>query len=129
MIRANTSKLKSRESRRRRRHHRLRKTLQGTGDTPRLVVTRSLRHISGQIVDDGARSTLVSFSTVGADLGSLDTEKEGAKAARARAAGKRLAVSAKEKGIETVVFDRGGYKYHGRVQAFAEGAREGGLRF
>ncbi len=72
---------------------------------------------------------MVAFSTVGADLGSLDTESEGAKAARARLAGKKLAEKAKKKGIETVVFDRGGYKYHGRVQAFAEGARDGGLKF
>lgn len=129
MIRANTGKLKSRDSRRRRRHHRIRQKVQGTGSTPRLVVNRSLKHISGQIVDDEGQTTLVAFSTVGADLGSLDTEKEGAKSAQARVAGKRLAEKAKEKGIETVVFDRGGYRYHGRVQAFAEGARDGGLKF
>lgn len=129
MIRANTSKAKDRKARRQRRHHRIRQKLSGTAATPRLVVNRSLKHIAGQIIDDGARVTLASFSTVGADLGSVDTENEGLKAAQARAAGKRLAEIAKEKGVETVVFDRGGYQYHGRVQAFAEGAREGGLKF
>ena len=129
MIRANRAKLKSRNARRSRRHHRIRQKIAGTGEIPRLVVTRSLKHIGGQLVDDSEGATIVSFSTVGADLGSVDTEKEGAKAAVARLAGKRLAEKAKEKGIETVVFDRGGYQYHGRVQAFAEGARDGGLKF
>ena len=103
--------------------------MQGNAQRPRLTVFRSLKHISGQIVDDDAGVTLVGFSTVGADLGTLDTEKEGTKAAQARAAGKLLAEKAVAAGIESVVFDRGGYQYHGRVQAFAEGAREGGLTF
>lgn len=129
MIRANVARRKSREAGRQRRHRRIRKKVHGTSNTPRLVVNRSLKHISGQLVDDDGRITLAGFSTVGADLGKLDTENEGVKSAQARAAGKRLAEKAREKGIETVVFDRGGYRYHGRVQAFAEGARDGGLKF
>jgi len=129
MIRANQRKTKSRNQQRRRRHRRIRKRINGTATTPRLAVFRSLKHMQGQIIDDSAGRTLVGFSTVGADFGALDTEKEGTKAAQARAAGKRLAAKAVEQGIESVVFDRGGYQYHGRVQAFAEGAREGGLKF
>lgn len=129
MLRVNQKKTKSRGHRRLRRHRRIRKTMVGTAERPRLAVFRSARHIGGQVIDDAARRTLVGFSTVGADLGDLDTENEGTKAAQARIAGKRLAEKAVAAGIETVVFDRGGYKYHGRVRAFAEGAREGGLTF
>ena len=129
MIRSNRSKRRGRDGRRRKRHHRIRQKISGTAGRPRLVVNRSLKHMSGQLIDDTTGKTLVGFSTVSAELGEPDTENEGRKSAIARVAGKRLAEKAKEQGIETVVFDRGGYKYHGRVRAFAEGARDGGLKF
>jgi large subunit ribosomal protein L18 len=85
--------------------------------------------MEGQLVDDDASQTLVGVSTRAPALRELELEDEHRQIQRARAAGKLLAERAKEKGIEHVVFDRGGYRYHGRVQAFAEGAREGGLNF
>jgi len=120
---------KSRHLQRRRRHLRVRRKISGTAERPRLVVHRSLRNIEGQLVDDDAGSTLLGLSTLAADLREFAPEGSNPRVERAYAAGKRLAEKAREQGIEAVVFDRGGYKYHGRVKAFADGAREGGLKF
>ena len=106
-----------------RRHLRVRKRLSGTTERPRLVVSRSSRHIYAQVVDDTVGRTLVSASTMEADLRSFD----GDKTAKAKKVGELLAERAKSAGVEAVVFDRAGNKYHGRVAAIAEGAREGGL--
>ena len=108
-----------------RRHLRVRKKVTGTAVRPRLVVTRSARHMLVQVVDDSQGVTLASASTMEADLRGGD----GDKTAKARKVGALLAQRAKAAGIETVVFDRGGSKYTGRVAALAEGAREGGLAF
>jgi large subunit ribosomal protein L18 len=102
-----------------------RKRLSGTTERPRLVVTRSSKHISVQVVDDLAGRTLVSASSMEADLRSL----EGDKTAKAKKVGELVAERAKGAGIESVVFDRAGNKYHGRVAALADAAREGGLPF
>ena len=108
-----------------RRHRRVRKKLFGTPSRPRLVVFRSSRHISAQLVDDIAGHTLASVSTTEAGLRNpRNRTVDGAKAA-----GELLAERAKEAGITSVVFDRGGYKFHGRVAALAEAAREAGLKF
>lgn len=120
---------KSRALQRQRRHQRLRRKVVGSSVRPRLVVFRSLKQMEGQIVDDVTGTTLVGLSTLASELRALETEGQNPRVERARAAGKLLAERAREKGIETVVFDRGGYQYHGRVKAFAEGAREGGLTF
>ena len=106
-----------------RRHTRVRKRVSGTSQRPRLVVTRSSRHVFVQVVDDLNGSTLASASTMEADLRSLD----GDKTAKARKVGELVAERAKAAGVEAVVFDRGGNRYHGRVAAIADGAREGGL--
>jgi large subunit ribosomal protein L18 len=110
---------------RKRRHIRVRKKVSGTAERPRLVVTRSARHMFAQVVDDNQGRTLASASTLEADLRVDDNDKS----AKARKVGQLLADRAKKAGIEAVVFDRGGNKYHGRVAALAEGAREGGLDF
>lgn len=114
---------KGKSAARGRRHLRLRKKVTGTTVRPRLVVSRSSRHVFVQIVDDTVGKTVASASTMEADLRSFD----GDKTAKARRVGELLAERAKSAGIEAVVFDRGGNKYHGRVAAIAEGAREGGL--
>ena len=106
-----------------RRHLRVRKKVSGTTARPRLVVTRSSRHMFVQVVDDVAGRTLVSASTMEADLRALEADKT----AKARRVGELVAQRAREAGIDAVVFDRGGNKYHGRVAAIADGAREGGL--
>jgi large subunit ribosomal protein L18 len=106
-----------------RRHNRVRKFVSGTADRPRLVVTRSARHVFVQVVDDTLGKTLASASTMEADLRSFD----GDKTAKAKRVGELVAERAKSAGVEAVVFDRGGNKYHGRVAAIADGAREGGL--
>jgi large subunit ribosomal protein L18 len=106
-----------------RRHARLRKKVVGTEARPRLVVTRSARHVFVQIVDDSKGHTVASASTLEADLRAF----EGDKTAKARKVGELLAERAKAAGIEDAVFDRGGNRYAGRVAAIAEGAREGGL--
>lgn len=106
------------------RHKRVRSKVMGTAECPRLDVFRSLQHIYAQIIDDVAGVTLVSASTTEKDF----TQYGGNKSA-AREVGKLLAERAAEKNIKDVVFDRGGYVYHGRVQELAEGAREGGLNF
>jgi len=108
---------------RQRRHLRLRKKVSGSAARPRLVVTRSARHITAQVVDDGIGQTLVSASTLEADLRGSNDDKT----AKARKVGELIAERAKAAGLEAVVFDRGGNKYHGRVAAIADGAREGGL--
>ncbi|HEY8482157.1 MAG TPA: 50S ribosomal protein L18 [Spirillospora sp.] len=108
---------------RRRRHLRVRKKVYGTAARPRLVVTRSNRHVFVQVIDDDKGHTLVSASTMEADL-RADT---GDKTAKSRKVGELIARRALDAGITAVVFDRGGYKYHGRIAAVAEGAREGGL--
>ena len=110
---------------RKRRHLRVRKKVEGSAARPRLVVTRSTRHVFVQVVDDLAARTLVSASTMEADLRGED----GDKTAKARKVGELVAARAKAAGIDSVVFDRGGNRYHGRVAALADGAREGGLTF
>jgi large subunit ribosomal protein L18 len=124
---ARTRRVKTREERRARRHRRVRAKVTGTGERPRLVVHRSLKQVQGQLIDDVAGETLVGISTLAPDL--REQRGELTKTEASRAAGKALAEKAREKGITRVVFDRGGYIYHGRVKAFAEGAREGGLEF
>jgi large subunit ribosomal protein L18 len=114
---------KGKSAARGRRHLRLRKKVTGTTARPRLVVSRSTRHVFVQVVDDTAGRTLASASTMEADLRSY----EGDKTAKARKVGELLAERAKSAGVEAVVFDRGGNKYHGRIAAIADGAREGGL--
>ncbi|MDB4905713.1 MAG: ribosomal protein [Gemmatimonadetes bacterium] len=113
---------KTRSEKRFRRHLRVRKTVTGTGERPRLVVFRSLKHISAQLVDDTTGHTLMTVSSHGLDL-------EGKKSEKSLEVGKRIAAKAKDAGITSVVFDRAGYRYHGRVKAVADGAREGGLEF
>ena len=111
----------SREVQRQKRHLRVRKKIAGTAERPRLVVFRSDKHIYAQLVDDDAGRTLATVSSL--KIG------EGKKSDKAAVVGKTIAEVAKDKGITRVVFDRGGYKYHGRVKAVADGAREGGLEF
>ena len=120
---ANISRAKGRAAARIRRHARLRKKIVGTESRPRLVVTRSSRHVFVQVIDDAKGFTLASASTMEADLRSFD----GDKTAKARRVGELVAERAKGAGIEAVVFDRGGSKYAGRVAAIADGAREAGL--
>lgn len=107
------------------RHFRLRKKVVGTAQRPRLVVNRSARHIAVQLVDDSIGQTLACASTLEADLRAA----EGDKSAKARKVGELVAARAKAKGITTVVFDRGGDSYHGRIAALADAAREAGLEF
>ena len=111
---------KTREEQRARRHLRVRRKVTGTGARPRMVIFRSLKHIYAQLVDDIAMRTLM---TVG------DNGLTGNKSERASLVGKSLAEKAKAAGISSVTFDRAGYRYHGRVKALADGAREGGLEF
>ncbi len=115
--------LTSRELRERR-HRRVRSRLSGTAERPRLVVFRSTRGVQAQLVDDVAGRTLASASWI-----ALAKSFKGTKSEQAAEVGKLLAASAKKAGITRVVFDRGGYLYHGRVKALADGAREGGLEF
>ena len=105
-------------------HKRIRRKLSGTAERPRLAVFRSVAHIYAQVIDDVAGATVVSASTV-----DKDGKANGGNLAAAKAIGKLVAERAKEKGINTVVFDRGGYQYHGRVKALADAAREAGLEF
>ena len=108
-----------------RRHARLRKKVSGTTVRPRLVVSRSSRHMVVQLIDDVAGHTLASASTLEADVRGL----EGDKKAKAAKVGELIAARAREAGVTAVVFDRGGFVYHGRVAALADAAREGGLEF
>ena len=114
---------KSKSAAKDRRHTRLRKKVVGTEERPRLVVTRSARHVFVQVVDDAKGHTVASASTMEADLRTF----KGDKTAKAHKVGELVAERAKKAGIEAVVFDRGGSKYAGRVAAIADGAREGGL--
>ncbi len=114
---------KSKAAARGRRHLRVRKRISGTTVRPRLVVNRSARHVFVQVIDDTRGLTLASASTLEADLRAFD----GDKTAKAKRVGELVAERAKAAGIEAVVFDRGGNRYHGRVAAIADGAREGGL--
>lgn len=110
-----------------RRHLRVRRKVQGTSLRPRFSVFRSLNHIYAQVIDDTQGRTLVSASTLDPELKKDSEDKS--KGERAGVVGALLAKRALEKGIKEVVFDRGGYKYHGRVKALAEAARQGGLKF
>ena len=110
---------------RRRRHHRVRKNVTGTSVRPRLAVFRSNKHITAQVIDDVTGRTLAAASTIEADLRSGATSNRGA----ATAVGRLVAERAKAAGVERVVFDRGGFLYHGRVAALADAAREAGLEF
>jgi large subunit ribosomal protein L18 len=120
------TRLSSREARLRR-HERVRKRIQGTATRPRLAVFRSLKHIYAQVIDDARGHTLAAASTLDPELASQ--VKDGSKTAEAKVVGALIAKRAQAKGITQVVFDRGGYKYHGRVRALAEAAREAGLEF
>jgi large subunit ribosomal protein L18 len=126
---ANTKRTSWREAQRLRRHKRVRRKVMGTAERPRLAVHRSLKHIQAQLVDDTSGRVITGISTTMPELIQLRGGDGNDKTALSREAGKRLAEKAKAAGIEVVVFDRGGYLYHGRVAAFAEGAREGGLKF
>jgi len=119
-----------RRTSRTRRHFRLRKKISGTPTRPRLVVTRSARHIYAQVVDDLAGRTLASASTLDSSIrGESGSGDNTDKTARARKVGELLAGRATDAGVTTVVFDRGGNSYHGRIAALADAAREGGLKF
>ena len=117
----------SRSVARKRRHVRVRRKVHGTAARPRLNVYRSLEHIYAQLIDDDAGHTLVALSTLSQDVRSELNSLS--KIDQAKAIGKRIAEQARDKGIEQVVFDRGGFPYHGRVKALAECSREGGLVF
>ena len=134
--------IKYKSEARKKRHRSLRKRVVGTAERPRLAVFRSAKHIYAQVIDDEQKKTIVATSDQkvdksaaparqeGAKEGAKDGDKVvGAKQVRAKQVGTLIAQKCKEKGIEQVVFDRAGYKYHGRVSALAEGAREAGLKF
>jgi large subunit ribosomal protein L18 len=116
--------IKYKKEAREKRHNSLRKRVAGTAERPRLAVFRSAKHIYAQVIDDDQKKTLVSTSDQKFEKGSDDDKK-----ARAKKVGADIAAKCKAAGIEKVVFDRAGYKYHGRVSALAEGAREAGLKF
>ena len=122
---SNNKHTASRVKSRLRRQVRGRKKISGTAERPRLVVTRSSKHITVQVVDDLVGKTLASASTMEADVRGFD----GDKTAKAKKVGELVAARAKEQGVESVVFDRAGNKYHGRIATLADGAREGGLTF
>jgi len=115
----------TRRTARTRRHARLRKKVVGSADRPRLAVNRSARHIVVQLIDDVAGHTVAAASSMEADVRALDGDKK----ARAAKVGELVATRAREAGVTAVVFDRGGYDYHGRIAALADAAREGGLEF
>lgn len=117
-------KLSTRNEKRISKHKRVRKKIKGSTERPRLSVYRSLKYIYAQIIDDSTGSTLASASSL-----TLSEEKSGDTVAVAKKVGEVLASEAKKKNITSVVFDRGGYLYHGRIKALAEGARAGGLQF
>ena len=120
---------KDKQRKRIRRHRRIRKKVFGTETRPRLVVFRSLKHIYAQIIDDDASRTLAAASTAQPDVKEELGEAAASGCAGASVVGKRLAEKALAHGIKTVVFDRGGYKFHGRLKALAAAARENGLVF
>ena len=115
------------QERRERRRTRIRSRVKGTGRRPRLAVFKSLKHIYAQAIDDEQGKTLAFASSIDKAVGG--TEKSGGNLAAARAVGALIAERLKEKGLEQVIFDRGGYPYHGRIRAVADAAREKGLRF
>jgi large subunit ribosomal protein L18 len=117
----------SRQAHRRRIHVRTRKTLVGTAERPRLCVHRTSKHIRAQVVDDQTNRTIVSASSLDGEV--RKSIKGGGNIAAAQVVGKAIAERAQAKGVEKVVYDRGGYQYHGRVKALAEAAREAGLKF
>ena len=117
----------SREAHRRRIHVRMRKRIAGTSERPRLCVHRSTRHIRAQVIDDNTARTIVSASSLDKEVRKLI--KGGGNIAASKVVGKAIAERAQAKGVDKVVFDRGGYQYHGRIQALAEAAREAGLKF
>ncbi|HTZ74616.1 MAG TPA: 50S ribosomal protein L18 [Candidatus Aquilonibacter sp.] len=117
----------SREAHRQRIHLRMRKRVAGTTERPRLCVHRTTRHIRAQVIDDLTGRTIVAASSLDKDV--RDVIKGGGNVAASKVVGKIIAERAKAKGVEKVVFDRGGYQYHGRVQALADSAREAGLQF
>jgi large subunit ribosomal protein L18 len=119
-------KMSSKESARQKRVRRIRKKIAGTPQRPRLSVFKSAKHIYCQIIDDVAGNTLAALSTVDKPMVALDVK---GKTEKARQVGLMIAEIAKSRGVEKVVFDRGGYIYHGRIKALSEGAREGGLDF
>ncbi len=119
-----SSSAKHKRDARLRRHNRVRKHVRGSADRPRLAVFRSNRHISAQVIDDRAGTTLAAASTLEADLRDGSSNRDAA-----AKVGKLVAERAKDAGVERVVFDRGGFLYHGRVAAVAEAAREAGLEF
>lgn len=124
------SRTKGREAQLLRRHRRVRRKVKGTAERPRLVVHRSAKNIQGHLADDVAGRVLLGVSTLASELdGTRKAGEIGNRTGQSRAAGKLLAERALAAGITKVVFDRGGYVYHGRIAAFAEGAREGGLEF
>ena len=124
-----------RRQKRRRRHYSIRKKIRGTAERPRLVVSRSLRHMEGQLVDDDQGRTLLGVSTRSATVDEApggengEPSHGGAKVLASFAAGRLLGAKAKDAGVTDVVFDRAGYRFQGRVKAFADGARAGGLSF
>jgi large subunit ribosomal protein L18 len=118
-----TIRMKAKRERRERAHLRVRKRVRGSAERPRLSVYRSNRGVFAQLIDDDAGRTLASVSWTEPDLRKLGSMEQ------AKRAGQLLAERAKQAGVETCVFDRGGYRFHGRVAAIAEGAREGGLSF
>ena len=122
-------RVKSRDDIRQRIRVRIRKKISGSSERPRLAVFRSQSHIYAQIIDDGTGQTVCSASSLDKDLRSGAASKRGANVAAAKAVGQLVAARAKEKGINAVVFDRGGFQYHGRVKALADAAREAGLKF
>ena len=116
----------SKDKTRRRVHQRLRQRLSGSAERPRLNIYRSLNHIYAQVIDDTTGKTIAAASTVQGNKGS---KKTGGNVASAKEIGKTIAQRAQEKGVKKVVFDRGGYLYHGRIKALADAAREAGLEF
>ena len=119
--------VKTKEDIRLRIHRRIRKKLAGTEARPRLAVFRSQCHIYAQVIDDGKGATVCAASSLDKEL--REKSKRGADIAAAKAVGELIARRAKEKGVDAVVFDRGGFQYHGRIKALADAAREGGLKF
>ncbi len=121
------SRIKDRKQRRDRIRRRYRNTVRGTASRPRLAVYKSLRHVYAQVIDDEAGTTLVAASSLEKDVAGSVAHCGNVEAAKL--VGKAIAERAKEKGLETVVFDRGGFNYHGVIRAMAEAAREAGLKF
>jgi large subunit ribosomal protein L18 len=122
-------KVKTKEDIRQRIRNRIRKKIAGTPQRPRLAVFRSQTHIYVQVIDDEAGRTLCSASSLDQDFQGKGKAKRGANLEAAKAIGQLIASRAKDKGVEAVVFDRGGFHYHGRIKALADAAREGGLKF